>query len=159
MTDLEAIIQQQIEFSHGTFGPGRRTLGIIKHIKKELKEIENAPTDLEEWIDVLILAMDGAWRAGYYPNEIVAKLKEKMEKNNQREWPDWREFSQDDAIEHKKNESNIYQERKPDCCVLCKCWVHDYVVPDGTLRRGFCGGRKEIVWANHLCADFAPKMP
>jgi hypothetical protein len=38
----------------------------IKHIKKELDdEIAHDPLDLGEWIDVIILGLDGAWRTGH----------------------------------------------------------------------------------------------
>lgn len=100
--DLNHYIGQQKYWSQTTFGPGQRTKGVLEHIRKELKEIEAAPTDLNEWIDVVILALDGAWRAGYNPDEICEALKAKAAKNHSREWPDWRTMSQDQAIEHKK---------------------------------------------------------
>ncbi|WP_231753038.1 dATP/dGTP pyrophosphohydrolase domain-containing protein [Burkholderia sp. TSV86] len=62
--DFLAYLQRQREFSERTFGPGARTAGVCDHIRKELKEIEANPGDLTEWIDVVILALDGAWRAG-----------------------------------------------------------------------------------------------
>ena len=70
-----------------TFGEGQRTVGITKHIRKELDEILENPTDLMEWIDVIILALDGAWRAGYTPRQIVEALDQKQQINFAREWP------------------------------------------------------------------------
>lgn len=93
-------LERQREWSGRTFGPGRRTKGIIDHIKKELREIEADPTDVEEWIDVVILALDGAWRAGALPQEIIDTLVYKQGKNEARDWPDWRTMSEDSAIEH-----------------------------------------------------------
>lgn len=93
-------IYNQREFSARTFGPGERTKGVINHIKKELKEIKADPTDLEEWVDVLILAIDGAWRTGYSPKDIIQAYKNKMKKNMEREWPDWRTADPNKAIEH-----------------------------------------------------------
>lgn len=90
-------------FSEKTFGPGARAEGIVAHICKELDEIIAEPTDLEEWIDVMILAMDGAWRAGYEPEEIVAALVAKQNKNESRTWPDWRKFADDQPIEHDRS--------------------------------------------------------
>lgn len=101
-TSLEEIIHRQRQWSRTTFGPGRRTLGIIKHIQKELQEIEADPTDVEEWVDVMILAMDGAWRSGACPEQIVHTLREKQSKNRKRQWPDWRTFSENDPSEHVK---------------------------------------------------------
>lgn len=95
-----ADVYRQKEWSTRTFGPGPRTKGVIDHIRKELIEIEEAPYDLEEWVDVLILALDGAWRAGYTPAEIASQYQAKMMTNFDRTWPDWRQYGEDQAIEH-----------------------------------------------------------
>lgn len=95
-----ALLERQRVFSERAFGPGRRTLGITQHIRKELAEIIDAPDDLEEWIDVAILALDGAWRAGANPTQIIEAYVAKLEKNEAREWPDWRESDEHTAIEH-----------------------------------------------------------
>jgi hypothetical protein len=88
------------EWSLRTFGPGSRHKGIVAHIRKELEEIERDPSDLEEWIDVVILALDGAWRTGASPEMIVACLQAKTIKNMKRTWQDWRKLTEDDPIEH-----------------------------------------------------------
>jgi len=101
---LEDIINNQIKFSQKTFGPGSRDAGLIDHIKKELKEIAEHPGDLEEWIDVIILAIDGAWRHGYSADCIVDVLVTKQQKNENRSWPDWRQADTGKAIEHIREE-------------------------------------------------------
>lgn len=58
MKMLSGYLKSQREWSAKTFGIGLRTVGICKHIRKELLEIEAEPYDLDEWIDVMILAMD-----------------------------------------------------------------------------------------------------
>lgn len=93
-------IQNQIEWSTKTFGPEPRLKPLIEHIRLELQEIEAAPEDLEEWVDVIILALDGAWRAGHSPREIIAAIKAKQRKNEEREWPDWRSWPKDKPIVH-----------------------------------------------------------
>lgn len=93
-------LAHQREWSTQTFGPGSRTLGVLDHIRKELAEIEADPTDLAEWVDVIILAFDGAWRAGWEPQQIIDAIKAKQAKNEARKWPDWRTMSPDAAIEH-----------------------------------------------------------
>ena len=98
--DLINYLNDQIEFSRKTFGPGDRTEGILDHIRKELKEIEADTCDLEEWIDVIMLAFDGAWRIGFTPNEICQMLQHKLDKNIKRDWPDWRTSEPGKAIEH-----------------------------------------------------------
>lgn len=98
--ELCAHLYRQREFSKHTFGPGARTKAVLDHIERELKEIEEHPTDLGEWIDVVILAFDGAWRAGYTPEDIVGALLAKQVINESRRWPDWRDVPDDRAIEH-----------------------------------------------------------
>ena len=41
---------------------------------KELKEIHDDPSDIKEWVDVMILAFDGALRQGHSPNDIINAL-------------------------------------------------------------------------------------
>jgi dATP/dGTP diphosphohydrolase len=93
-------LQRQREWSTRSFGPGARTLGVVDHIRKELREILADPTDLNEWVDVVILALDGAWRCGAEPQQIIDAIKAKQAKNEQRTWPDWRTAPADQAIEH-----------------------------------------------------------
>jgi hypothetical protein len=100
MFDLVAHLYRQRAFSRATFGPGERTKGICDHIRKELAEIEKDPDDIFEWVDVILLALDGAWRAGLLPEDVVNALDEKQEQNELRDWPDWRTADPDKAIEH-----------------------------------------------------------
>jgi hypothetical protein len=84
--NLIEYLQKHMAWSAATFGPGRRTQGITEHIREELSEIEQEPLDLFEWVDVVILALDGAWRAGYTPETICAALVSKQKINFQRKW-------------------------------------------------------------------------
>lgn len=102
--DLVAHLIRQREFSLKTFGPGPRAKGVIDHIRKELVEIEADPTDLKEWVDLILLAFDGAWRAGHSPAQIVAGIDAKQTKNEGRDWPDWRTADPDKAIEHVRSD-------------------------------------------------------
>ncbi|HVR53101.1 MAG TPA: dATP/dGTP pyrophosphohydrolase domain-containing protein [Pseudorhodoferax sp.] len=98
--DFAAYLQRQREFSERTFGPGRRTKGVCDHIRKELLEVESSPEDLIEWIDVVILALDGAWRSDASPAQIIDAIVAKQTKNEGRTWPDWRTMDPNKAIEH-----------------------------------------------------------
>lgn len=95
-----AHLERQREWSRATFGPGPRLGGVLDHIRRELKEVEERPFDVTEWADVLILAFDGAWRSGHEPQAVIDAIKAKQATNEARTWPDWREFSEDEAIEH-----------------------------------------------------------
>lgn len=87
MFDLSKFIDEKYEWSKRTFGEGRRTHGIVDHIKKECDEITMSPCDLEEWVDVILLAIDGSCRAGYSGDEIANAILTKQMKNVMREWP------------------------------------------------------------------------
>jgi hypothetical protein len=95
---LESYLMRQRAWSQRTFGPGRRTAGIAKHIRLELEEIAADPKDWREWIDLVILALDGAWRAGGSPAEIATELWRKQEVNFCRTWP--APVSEDEPVEH-----------------------------------------------------------
>jgi hypothetical protein len=97
-----AHLERQRAFSLETFGPGARTAGVLDHIRKELLEIEAEPFDLSEWVDVVILALDGALRAGHEPAAIIEAVKQKQARNEARKWPDWRTAEPDKAIEHER---------------------------------------------------------
>jgi hypothetical protein len=101
--DFHAHLARQATWSEKTFGPGARTKGVSDHIRKELLEIEADPLDLREWIDVVILALDGAWRCGGTPEQIIAGIVAKQAKNEGRTWPDWRTADPDKAIEHDRS--------------------------------------------------------
>lgn len=97
---LEQLMIHQRWWSEETFGPGTRLKGCIDHILKEIEEIREKPEDVTEWADLIILAMDGAWRQGHSPQMLSAAIIAKQAKNRSRQWPDWRTRSEDEAIEH-----------------------------------------------------------
>lgn len=84
---LRTYLERQREWSLRIFGAGRRTIGITRHIEKELLEIQEQPDDLTEWIDVMILAFDGYWRHGGQVADLMARLVEKQDINFARRWP------------------------------------------------------------------------
>lgn len=98
--DLVQHLHRQRRFSAATFGPGARTKGVVDHLRRELDEVLAAPTDLSEWVDLILLSFDGAWRAGHEPEAIAQAIAAKQAKNEARTWPDWRTADPDRAIEH-----------------------------------------------------------
>ncbi len=104
--DLINFITEQTVFSEQTFGPGTREVGVCNHIRKELEEIrESLEADkVHEWVDVILLSLDGAWRSGASPLEIAQALRAKLDRNKRRTWPDWRQHSEDQPIEHVKTD-------------------------------------------------------
>ena len=101
--DLHAYYRGQREISERAFGPGTRLLGILAHIRKELDEVRADPTDPFEWADLIILAMDGAWRQGITADQLAWALLRKQAINRRRRWPDWRLHGQDVPIEHDRS--------------------------------------------------------
>lgn len=101
---LTAYLQRQEDWSSQTFGQGLRTRGIIEHIKKELAEVLANPHDLSEWVDVVILALDGYWRHGGVPETIMDALNAKQEKNFSRFYP--KPESEDVPSEHIRTEKS-----------------------------------------------------
>lgn len=101
--DLECHLARQAEFSEKVFGPGARVAGLVDHIAKELHEVLESEGLLEEWIDVVILALDGCWRSGASPRQIIDALVAKQAKNENRTWPDWRSAPAGRAIEHDRS--------------------------------------------------------
>jgi len=95
-------LDKKEKWSRETFGAGQRTKGVIAHIQEELKEIEENPNDLFEWVDVVLLALDGAWRAGYTSEQIQNALIEKQEINYNRQFP--KNDNQNIPIKHIKAE-------------------------------------------------------
>lgn len=105
--DFSSFINLQKAWSQYTFGKGKRTEGLAKHIQSELDELLKADNDmdrLEEFIDIVILAMDGAWRLGFYPDEIEKALIDKFIRNQRRQWPkvEVSEADQDEPTFHVK---------------------------------------------------------
>lgn len=108
MLNLEEHLKRQIAFSRATFGPGERRKGVVDHIRKKLEEIESGNGDPVEWVDVVILALDGLTRkliaeglshdrAAYSACLMIIS---KQGRNEVRDWPDWRTSDPDKAIEH-----------------------------------------------------------
>lgn len=111
--NLIEYIHKQMSWSLNTFGKGNRVLGITKHIEKEIDEVRSNPKDLSEWADIAILALDGAWRAGYSPEEIAAELERKQGVNFQRKWPKGRD---DEPIEHIRESDHTCKQDKTCIC-------------------------------------------
>lgn len=100
--DLVQFMREKNAWSLLTFGPGKQTAGVIAHIRSELTEIEANPDDVVEWCDVILLALDGAYRAGFTPSQVVNALIEKQSKNTRRQWPDWRTKKEGEFSSHVK---------------------------------------------------------
>lgn len=115
--DLQQHLIRQMVFSKATYGPGTRTNGVLDHIKKEVEEVRESGGSADEWVDLVILALDGLTRQLSFCNggdHRTARSSEiaqtacnmivgKQDRNENRTWPDWRTMSADKAIEHDRS--------------------------------------------------------
>ena len=116
MNQLTNHLYRQRDFSFETFGPPRSenpTAGVQDHLAKELIEVAKDPADIMEWIDIVILAFDGALRAGHTPEAISDALEAKQAKNERRKWPNWRTATPGKAIEHLKEGEDSSNDQHP----------------------------------------------
>lgn len=98
---LALFVDAMRPWSLATFGTGERTAQTIAHLRKEIAEVERAPSDITEWVDIILLAIDGARRSAYATgSELVAAMVSKQVENSRRTWPDWRTVPEDEPIEH-----------------------------------------------------------
>lgn len=86
--DLETYIATHEAWSLQTFGPPKQTdvVKLCTHIAKEISEVLLKPEDVTEWVDIIILAVDGALRTGHSPQEIAEALVRKQQINVARKW-------------------------------------------------------------------------
>jgi hypothetical protein len=112
--DLKQHLLRQMAWSHATFGPGKRADGILEHIQKEIAEVKSAQDKSSEWVDILILALDGITRDAIFTengargdpsraaDRVIDALLHKQAENEARRWPDWRTSDPNKPIEHLK---------------------------------------------------------
>ena len=152
---LAAFFETRKAWSIETFGPAYIYKRVVAHIRKELLEIEAKPDDLEEWVDVALMAMDGAWRAaGADGDGFVAALLAKAAKNMKRTWPDWRTMNQDAPIEHVRSRELVdIAAGEPlflpgGSDAFCETLADDMLHPDG---RCDCRGEGTCAWCLAHC--------
>ena len=98
------LINQQAAFSRRTFGPGKRTEGVLEHLLKEIEEVRENPHDISEWADIIILAVDGLTRRGFSADDLAMAWHLKLITNENRTWPDYRNYGTDEAITHQPDD-------------------------------------------------------
>ena len=88
-TKLDALVQDQSRWSQATFGTDqeRGPLGALRHLEREAREAQEAPTNQDEYADCFLLILDAARRAGMTPLQLVEAAQRKMAVNRSRTWP------------------------------------------------------------------------
>lgn len=139
--DLVAHLVRQRAWSEKTFGPFTTNCthvdGVIDHLREEVDEAQEHPKDVSEWIDIMILAMDGAMRMGFSPHEIAEALCAKQTKNEGRTWPDWRTQDPSKKIKALKTEHE-------QCAKGHHLMQQDSISGDHICLRPGCGARMDV---------------
>lgn len=104
-TNLDRFCIAKGQWSEDTFGKNDEQRGpnastICEHIRKELEEVLVDPRDLTEWVDIILLAMDGYHRYG--GRSIHIDLEKKQAVNYMRKWPDPAQRKPGEITEHIK---------------------------------------------------------
>ena len=91
LTDLKKLndfICARREFSFQSFGSPevRGPVPVLTHLKEEVQELIEQPTDLMEWADCLLLLTDAADRAGLSIEDLIDAATLKLEINKKRTW-------------------------------------------------------------------------
>jgi len=94
---LDVFVERYSAWSERAIGPGQRTAGVLRHLAKELDEVRAEPDKLEEWIDIINLAIDGATRRGFTGKDIVKGLLDKFMKLQERKF---NRVAEDQPCEH-----------------------------------------------------------
>lgn len=102
---LIRIAVEQAEWSQATFGSDleRGPKGALLHLEKEAREAFDAPEDVSEFADCLLLILDASRRAGFEPTYLLQQTYDKLQICKQRKWP---KPDGDTPVEHIKDSSN-----------------------------------------------------
>lgn len=87
-TDIIELAKQAAEFSDKTFGDPkvRGPLGALHHLREEIEELVDNPTDRMEYADCLLLLIDAYRRNGGNVRDLIRAGFEKLEINKKRNW-------------------------------------------------------------------------
>jgi hypothetical protein len=73
-------------WADSVFGKDRKAEMILRHLEKEIKELIQEPSDLEEYADIGILWLNAAAKAGYKVDDLYFAIIGKMMVNKSRKW-------------------------------------------------------------------------
>ena len=96
-------------WADSVFGKDRKPEMILQHLKKEIQELIEEPSNLEEYADVGILWLNAAAKAGYKVKDLYFAMAGKLMVNKSRKWgkPD-----ENDVVEHLRQGGGIMAKDK-----------------------------------------------
>ena len=88
---IYALMRDCGEWSDKTFGHSwgdgdKAGIGSLYHLREEVDELIDNPSDQEEWADVLTLILDAARRRTISAADLISWSYEKLFKNKKRKW-------------------------------------------------------------------------
>lgn len=86
MNKLQKLQDDLCEWAEKTFGGGDRLVPVIHHLKQEVKELLDHPTNRMEFADCFILLLEAAQQAGLNTDDLIDAANEKLEINKKRVW-------------------------------------------------------------------------
>lgn len=88
-------------WADSVFGKDRHPKHILQHLKKEIEELLQEPSNLDEYADVGILWLNAAAKAGYKVDDLYYAMIGKMMVNKSRKWG---KMDENGVVEHVREE-------------------------------------------------------
>ena len=84
--DFFKVMENWAKWSDSVWGENRPPNGTVNHLVEEAAELAENPTDIMEYVDVIMLAVDGLRQAGFDFAEFTDAAIKKLAINKAREW-------------------------------------------------------------------------
>ena len=82
---MKELLSEIAVWAEQTF-PNEGVTGKLAHLKEEIEELLDDPTNLDEWADCFLLLFDAARKQGIEYDDIAAAMRAKFERNKLRRW-------------------------------------------------------------------------
>jgi hypothetical protein len=106
--DFDDTVERAFRIQSRQFGDRQeRTSGVVDHIKKEADEAKARPSDLVEWADIILLAIDGYRRNGGQSDKLLSLLEAKLDIVAGRTYPDPYATPDSVALEHDRSHDMV----------------------------------------------------
>ncbi len=99
-------LSRVVRWGRETHGEGDKQERLLNHIALEIEEVRESEGSPTEWVDLVILALDGLTRSYGDVTPLIAatkaaeEIERKWDKNTTRDWPDPKKHPDDKPMEH-----------------------------------------------------------
>lgn len=73
--NFETFLLEWMQASARFYGPGELTAQKLRDIADDINHIHEHGPSILFWIDIMLEALDGCWRSGYTPEQIVEGMR------------------------------------------------------------------------------------